>query len=71
MLPAALSVTVTSAYRDPLAVGEKVTVMVQVAPFASELPQVLVCLKSLMLTPVMAILEMLKAALPVFFNVTL
>jgi hypothetical protein len=68
-LPVALSVTVTSAYRDPAAVGEKTTAIVQVAPFASELPHVLVSLKSLMLTPVMAMREMLKAELPEFRSV--
>jgi hypothetical protein len=62
----ALSATVTSAYRDPPSVGENVTVMVQVAPGATELPHVFVSVKSLMLTPVMAMLDIVKAALPEF-----
>jgi hypothetical protein len=70
-LPAALSVTVTSAYRDPLAVGEKVAVMVQELPAASELPQLLVSLKSWMLTPVIPMLEMVMVALPVLLSVML
>jgi hypothetical protein len=39
-LPAALSVTLTAAVRVPLAVGLKVTFMLQLAPAANELPQV-------------------------------
>jgi hypothetical protein len=62
-------VTVTSAYRDPLAVGEKVIVMPQELPAAREPPQLLLSLKSLMLTPVTAMLEMLSAALPGFDSV--
>src|SRR5579863_7799572 len=43
-LPAALSVTVTEAAREPVAVGVKVTLIVQVPLLAAtELPQVLVC----------------------------
>src|SRR5450432_1259936 len=42
-LPAALSVTVTVPVRVPAAVGVKVTLMEQLAPAATELPQVLVC----------------------------
>jgi hypothetical protein len=64
-----LSATVTSADRDPLAVGEKVTVMLQELPAAREPPQLLLSLKSLMLTPVMAMLETLSAALPGFDSV--
>ena len=41
-LPLALSVMVTEAVRLPLAVGVKVTLIVQLAPAATELPQVLV-----------------------------
>ena len=40
-LPAALSVMLTEAVRLPLAVGVKVTLIVQLAPAATELPQVL------------------------------
>ena len=39
-LPAALSVTLRDALRVPLAVGLKVTLIVQLAPTANELPQV-------------------------------
>lgn len=39
-LPAALSVTLTAAVRVPFAVGLNVTLIVQFAPAASELPQV-------------------------------
>lgn len=41
-LPATLSVTVMLALRVPVAVGVKVALMVQDAPAATELPQVLV-----------------------------
>ena len=41
-LPAALSVMLTEAVRGPVAEGVKVTLMVQLAPAATELPQVLV-----------------------------
>jgi len=40
-LPLALSVTLTEAVRLPLAEGVKVTLMVQLAPAATELPHVL------------------------------
>jgi len=39
-LPAALSVTLSAAVRVPDAVGLNVTLMLQLAPAASELPQV-------------------------------
>ena len=41
-LPVALSVMVTEAVRLPGAVGVKVTLMVQLPPAGTELPQVLV-----------------------------
>ena len=41
-LPVALSVMVTEAERDPKAVGVKVTLIVQLLPAATGLPQVLV-----------------------------
>ena len=41
-LPRALSVMLTEAVRLPLAEGVKVTLIVQLAPAATELPQVLV-----------------------------
>ena len=41
-LPLALSAMLSAAARAPLAEGEKVTLRVQLAPAATELPQVLV-----------------------------
>jgi hypothetical protein len=55
----------TEAVRVPEAVGAKVTEIVQLAPCASELPQVFVCEKSPALAPVMLIPVMVKLALPV------
>jgi hypothetical protein len=49
--------------------GVKVTEMVQVAPAANELPQVLVCAKSVGLAPVMVMPVIESAALPVFISV--
>jgi hypothetical protein len=63
-LPLALSVTETEAVRVPLAEGVKVTLIVQLVPAATELPQVLVWAKSLALAPVSAMLVILNAALP-------
>ena len=60
-LPAALSVMVTEAVRGPLWAGLKVTVMVQLAPSARPVPQVLVWLKSVAFVPVTAMLLMVKA----------
>jgi hypothetical protein len=42
-LPLVLSVMVIAPVRVPVAVGVKVTLMVQFAPAATEVPQVLVC----------------------------
>ena len=69
-LPRALSVMLSEAVRLPLAEGVNVTLIVQWAPAASDLPQVLVSAKLLPLVPVRARLVMLKAALPVFLRVT-
>ena len=64
-LPLALSVTVNAAVQRPLAEGLKVTLIVQLAPAATELPQLLVWAKSLALAPERRErLVMLKAALP-------
>ena len=68
-LPLALSVMLTEAVRLPLATGVKVTLMVQLAAAATELPHVLVWAKSLALVPVRATLVMLKAVLPVLLRV--
>jgi hypothetical protein len=70
-LPVALSARVRDAVRVPLAAGVKVTLIVQLAPAATEPPQLLVWTKSLALVPVTARLEMLKAALPELVRVTI
>ena len=64
--PAALSVTVSVAVKLAADAGVKVTAMVQEASIASELPQLLVWLKSAALVPVMAMLVMASAAVPTF-----
>ena len=66
----ALSVTVIAAVRLPAAVGVKVTLIVQLPPAASELPQVVVSGKSPALGPVTATLVMLKAASLLFVRMT-
>ena len=68
-LPLALSVMLTEAVRLPLAAGLNVTLIVQLALAATELPHVLVCAKSLALVPVRARPVMLKAPLPVLLRV--
>jgi hypothetical protein len=60
----------TEAISLPLAVGAKVTLIVQLAPATTELPQVLVWAKALALAPPMARLVMLNVALPLLFKVT-
>ena len=66
VLLVALLATVTLPLAAPFAVGVKVTPAVQEAPAASELPQVLVSAK-----PLPAVMEeMVAAALPVFWKVT-
>ena len=61
----------TAALRLPVAEGLKVTAMLQCAPAATELPQVLVCVKSFALEPVTLMPEIVSAALPVLVSVTL
>jgi len=68
-LPLALSAMVIEAERLPLADGVKVTLMVQLPPAATELPQLLVWVKSLALAPESARLVTLKAALPELVSV--
>jgi hypothetical protein len=63
----ALSVMVKEPLREPLAVGVKVTLRVQLALAARLAPQVLVWEKS----PLTAMLVMLRVALPVLLRVTL
>jgi hypothetical protein len=54
-LPLPLSVTVRVAVRTPAIVGVNVTLIVQLAPAASVAAQLLVCAKSLLFVPAMAI----------------
>jgi hypothetical protein len=63
----ALSVMVKEPLREPLAVGVKVTLRVQLALAARLAPQVLVWEKS----PLVVMLVMLRTALPVLLRVTL
>jgi hypothetical protein len=67
--PDALSVTVNVAAKLATEAGVKMTEMEQLAPAASELPQVLVWLKSAGFAPPMVMLVMASAALPVFLSV--
>src|SRR5439155_18162743 len=59
----ALSVTVKAPLRVPVAVGVKVTLIVQFAPAATEAPQLLVWAKSPLFAPVMAMLVIVSAVL--------
>jgi hypothetical protein len=68
--PAALSATESVAAKLAAEAGVKVMDMEQLALAASELPQVLVCAKSVGLVPVIEIPEMVRAAVPVFLSVT-
>ena len=65
-LPAASSATLNVPLRVPVAVGVKVTLIAQLAPAATELPQVFVCAKS----PLAAMLVMFSVAVPVLLSVT-
>jgi hypothetical protein len=56
----------TEAVRLPLAVGLKATLIVQLAPAATELPQVLVWAKSPALAPVIVRLAILSSPFPEF-----
>ncbi len=69
-LSEALSVMVTAAARLPDAAGVKLTLTVQLAPAATLVPQVLLSLKSPLFVPVMAILEIVRVAVPLFVSVT-
>jgi hypothetical protein len=69
-LSLALSLTDKLAVRAPVALGVKVSVIVQ-APLAVKVAgQLLVCAKSAALTPVMKIELMARAPLPLFVSVT-
>ncbi len=69
-LPVALSVMLTDALRWPVAVGVKVTLMVQFAPALTLEPQVLVSAKSPGFVPAMLMLVIVSVPLPVFVSVT-
>lgn len=73
-LPLALSVTEILAVRAPVAVGLKVTLIVQFAPparVAGLMGQVLVWAKSPGLVPLSEMLLMVSAAFPLLVSVTL
>jgi hypothetical protein len=65
--PDALSVTMTEPDRVPVAVGVKVTLIEQLAPAATVVPQVFVSAKS----PLLVIPEIVSGAVPVFESVVL
>lgn len=67
---AALSVTFNVADREPLAAGLNATLIVQLLPAASELPQFELGVKSDALVPVTARLIGVSAVVPVFLSVT-
>jgi hypothetical protein len=69
-LPTALSLILSVAVRVPVAVGRKVTLIVQLAPAAKVLPHVCVWEKSLALVPVNEYPLIVSAAFPVFDRVT-
>jgi hypothetical protein len=64
--PAELSLTVSVPLRVPEAVAVKVMLMLQLAPVASAVEQLLVCAKS----PVVWIVPTLNAAFPLLVRVT-
>ena len=63
------STTVTVALRDPVALGVKVTLIAQLLPTLTLVPQSLDCAKSLAFVPVTVMLEMAKEASPALFRV--
>ena len=69
-LPAALSAMEMAAVRVPVLVGVNVTLIVQLAPGVTEVPQSLVWLKSAAFAPVTETLETSSAPVPVFDSVT-
>ena len=69
--PVALSVTVSVALKLAAEAGVNVTEIVQLAPAASEAPQVLVWAKSATFVPETAMPVIAKAALPVLVSVAL
>ena len=69
-LPPPLSVIETAAVLAPVAVGVKVTLMVQLAPAATLVPQVLVWAKSLTLVPEIVTPIILRDVVPTLVRVT-
>jgi hypothetical protein len=69
-LPAALSETERVPDREPIAPGRNVTLMVQLAPAAKVVPQVVVSAKSEAFVPAIETLLMVMVPVPVFFSVT-
>ena len=67
--PVALSATEIAALRPPAEAGVKLTVIVQLAPAASELPQLFDCPKLLAFAPVTEMLVIVSAAVPGFDSV--
>ena len=66
----ALSEMLTEAVRVPPVVGVKITLMVQLPPAARDVPHVLLCAKSLGFVPAIAMLVILKVALPLLLKAT-
>lgn len=64
-----LSVMVTLAFCEPVAVGEKITLIVHVAPAAKLPMQLFVCVYSEGWVPLSAILLMVSVTNPLFFTV--
>ena len=69
-LPVASSVIVMFAARFPVAVGLKVTLIVQLAPAATLAPQVFVWEKSPLFVPATVMLAMFNESVPLFESVT-
>ena len=69
-LPRALSMMLTEALKLPLADGLNVALIVQWAPAASDLPQVLPCAKLARLVPLTTMMAILNVAVPVLLRVT-
>jgi len=70
-LPVTLSLTLSEAEREPVAVGVKVTLIEQFPPAKTLDPQLLVCWKSPGLLPPTEIAAMLTAASPELVSITL
>ncbi len=70
-LPAALSAMLRDADSALLMLGLNVTLMVQLAPTATLLPQVFVCAKSPLFVPATRMLVIARGAVPEFCRATL